>query len=101
MKKHTYPRLGVILLCFIMVAGCSEEKSKSKLSFDNNSESIYWKRTETAVRFPQAHSGNYVSKIYRDNPFSIVLDLPVRDISDKPLRRAKIKAWFMLTSNAT
>jgi hypothetical protein len=102
MTQHINFRSLITYLCIIVLfAGCSGETTKSKLSFDNNNECISWQQTASAIRFPQAHSGNYVCKINKDNPFSAVLDIRVKDISDKPLRKARITAWFMLTSNGT
>jgi len=89
----------IILVLFS--AGCSSEQTQPKMSFGCNIETIYWKNLSVSYKFPNAHSGNYVSKLNKDSPYSAALDLPVREISSKPLKRAKITAWFMCTSNAS
>ena len=102
MKQHTGTPLILILLCMTaLFAGCSEEKVRGKLTFDNNNECISWSQSTSTIKFPQAHSGNYVCKINKENPFSNVLNIRVSEISNKPLKRATITAWFMLTSNGT
>ena len=87
------------LLVFTMLFSCSREEKKSKLAFDNNIESIYWGSSPNTIKFANAHSGNYVCKLDKTNPFSQVFNIKVKDLSTKPLRRAKISAWFMLTGN--
>jgi len=92
------------LACFIIIvfiSGCSGEPNRGALTFNNNIECILWEQSASSIKFDNAHSGNYVSKINSDNPYSTILNIRARDISDKPLKTVKVTAWFMLTSNTT
>ena len=102
MTHHINTRsIVAFLIILIVVAGCTSEQGIGKLTFDNNIECISWSHPESTVKFPEAHSGNYVCKIYKDNPYSAVLDIRVKDISSKPLKKIYVNAWFRLTSNAS
>jgi hypothetical protein len=94
----------VILICASLLfffSACSDEENYNKLSFDNNIECTGWSTSGSTIPYANAHSGNYVCKIDKNNSFSTMLDIKVKDISKKPLKRAKITAWFMLTSHDT
>jgi hypothetical protein len=99
-KVITLLNCAVIVFAFL-VTGCSSEQTQPKMSFGCNIETAYWKNLSVAYKFPNAHSGNYVSKLNKDSPYSAALDIPVNEISSKPLKRAKITAWFFLTSHTT
>jgi len=102
MLQHSGIRFLITLLSISAVfASCKEEKVKSKLSYDNNNESMAWTQSPAIIKTPEAHSGNYVCKIDKGSPYSSVLNVRVKDISDKQLKKARISAWFMLTSNAS
>ena len=101
MKRYKKTQFVAYLVIIILFAGCSDDTSQTRFRFDNNNECISWRHTTSTVRFPQAHSGNYVCRINKDNEYSTILDIRVRDISDKPLKKARISAWFMLTGNAS
>jgi hypothetical protein len=60
-----------------------------------------WKDSPSMIQFPDAHSGTHVCKLNKDNPFSSSMDIKVKDISRKPLKTARITAWFMITSNTS
>jgi hypothetical protein len=85
-------------LFIILITACSEEK-KSKLTFTNDIESSYWSSSAGVMVFPNAHSGNYVSKLNKESAYSTIFNIKVKDIPDHASQRIKISAWFMLTGN--
>lgn len=95
MKKHFKKLLAFI---FIFYVSCSDNKNKGRLCYDSNTENPYWRATGAVIKFENAHSGNYVSKINKDNPFSLNFEAKAKEISDKSLSKAKLSAWIMLTS---
>jgi hypothetical protein len=69
------------------------------MNFNNNIETSYWTTSSNTIQVNNAHSGNYCCKLNKDSPFSTTFNIRVKDISEKPLQRAKISAWFMPTSD--
>ena len=102
MKTEISARIKISgILLFFICAGCSREGDFNKLSFNNSLECAGWSTSGSMIPFADSHSGHYVCKINKDNAFSSILDIKVKDISKKPLKRARITAWFMLTSHTT
>jgi hypothetical protein len=86
------------ILPVIMVVACSQEK-KTQLIFSNDVEGKYWSSSSSVIEFPQAHSGNHVNKLNKQNAFSNTFNIRIKDISSKPVKRVRISAWFMLTGD--
>lgn len=91
--------INILLLLLILAAGCSTEKNRSKFVFDTTMENIYWSPSPSTIKYDNAHSGNYACKINTTNAFSTVFESKVSEISNKPLKSAKISAWMMLTGD--
>ncbi len=91
-------KIKILLLSLILATGCSEEK-RGKLTFDTNFESAYWGTNSSVIKSAEAHSGNYMSKINKDNPYSSTFEIKAKDLESKSISSVNITAWFMLTGD--
>jgi|GEM_PF-6349931 len=89
--------LRAIPFLFLVACSGSKEDKGNKLTFKNDLEGNYWSPSQNLISFPQSHSGNFVNKLETGQAFSNIFNIRVKDISSKPVKRAKVTAWFMLT----
>lgn len=89
------------IVAIAAITSCSGERKRSNLTYDSNTENNYWKTTNAVEVSDKAHSGNYLSRINKNNPFSLNFEAQLKKISDKPLSKAYISAYIMLTGFET
>lgn len=91
----------LIVSIVITIASCSNERKRGSLTYDSNNENGLWRTTGAVIKSDKARSGSYVNKINKDNPFSNTFEIQAKNISNRPLSKAYISAYMMLTDDNT
>jgi predicted DNA-binding protein (MmcQ/YjbR family) len=85
----------------ITITSCSNERKRGALIYDSNNENGLWRTTGAVIKSDKAHTGSYLNKINKDNPYSNTFEIQVKDISSKPLTKVYLSAYMMLTEYNT
>lgn len=91
-------KIKLLSIIIIFNTACTQSKQRGNLVFDTNLENSNWSTSGSQSKFNNAHSGNFVCKINKDNAFTNNFEARVIDVSSKTLKTARISAWMMLTS---